>query len=86
MAGAGPKGPDPGAEQPVFLGIGNQKEGATMYAITVQLETREGVVSTVYDVPEYEISNGVLTLALAKDHDLVIPLFHVPSVDMQRHD
>jgi hypothetical protein len=37
-------------------------------------------------VKEYEIREGMLTLALDHDHDVVIPLFQVTAVDIVRHD
>jgi frataxin-like iron-binding protein CyaY len=37
-------------------------------------------------VQEYEIEDGVLTLAFDNDHDLVIPLFQVTSVDIVREE
>ena len=57
-----------------------------MYTITVQSGTQESPTPAVYNVPEYEVKNGVLTLAIDNDHDVLIPLFHVLSIDIQRHD
>lgn len=56
-----------------------------MYTITV---TRpEGEKQGVYSqVEEYEIIDGVLTLAFDDDHDLVIPLFRVTAVDIVRQE
>jgi hypothetical protein len=55
-----------------------------VYAVTVswQTEWKKQVVYT--SVTEYEIADGVLTLAFDADHGLVIPLYHVESVDIQR--
>jgi len=40
---------------------------------------------TTYTVQGYEVKDGVLTLAIDQDHDIVIPLFQVVMVDIQRH-
>jgi hypothetical protein len=37
-------------------------------------------------VMEYEIKDAVLTLAFGDDHDLIIPLFRVTTVDILRQE
>jgi hypothetical protein len=37
-----------------------------------------------FPVEAYEVKNGVLTLALSTDQDLVIPLQHVKIADIER--
>jgi hypothetical protein len=36
------------------------------------------------EIEEYEIEGGMLTLAYDRDHDVVIPLFQVETVDIRR--
>lgn len=56
-----------------------------MYTMTVTW-SNAGPGQTAYSqVLEYEIKDGILTLALGEDHDLVIPLFQVAKVDIVRH-
>jgi hypothetical protein len=57
-----------------------------VYTITVQPLGEGPEKRVVYSVPEYEVKNGVLTLAVDKDHDIVIPLFQVATVDIQRSE
>lgn len=56
-----------------------------MYTVSVSRSDADGK-GTTYDVQEYEIKNGVLTLAIDDDHDIVIPLFQVVMVDIQKHE
>lgn len=53
-----------------------------MYTITVSRpgEAHEQAVYSL--VEEYEIKDGLLTVALSSDHDIVIPLFQVTAVDI----
>lgn len=37
-------------------------------------------------VKDYQIAESLLTMAFDGDHDLVIPLFQVTSVDIVRHE
>jgi hypothetical protein len=57
-----------------------------LYTITVRWLAKTQVEQAVYSVPEYEVKDGVLTLAIDHKHDLVIPLFDVATVDIQRQD
>ena len=55
-----------------------------MYTITVH---RPGPEQAVYSpVKEYEIKESVLTLAFDDNHDVVIPLFQVTTVDIVRQE
>jgi len=57
-----------------------------MYTITVS-RSAQGQEETVYSlVKDYEIKDGMLTVALDDNHDIVIPLFHVRAVDIVRHE
>jgi hypothetical protein len=56
-----------------------------LYTITVTRRI-EGQDEAVYsEIEAYEVKDGVLTLAFGDDHDLVIPLFQVTTVDIVRH-
>ncbi|MBN1461817.1 MAG: hypothetical protein JXA57_19985 [Armatimonadetes bacterium] len=55
-----------------------------MYTVSVSRSDVDGR-GTTYTVQEYEIKDGVLTLAIDDDHDIVIPLFEVVMVDIQKH-
>ena len=57
-----------------------------MYTITVRYLAGSEEKEAAYSAPEYEVKNGVMTLAVDNDHDLVLPLFHVAKVDIQRHE
>jgi frataxin-like iron-binding protein CyaY len=53
-----------------------------VYTITVSRQDRP---ETVYPlVRDYEVKGGVLTLAFDDHHDLVIPLYQVVTVDIQK--
>lgn len=57
---------------------------AALYTITVTRSVK-GHEQAVHDsVKDYEIMEGVLTLAFDEDHDLVIPLSRVIAVDIVR--
>lgn len=55
-----------------------------MYTVTVtwMAEWKKQVVYS--QIKEYEIEGGMLTLAYDSNHDMVIPLFQVETVDIQR--
>lgn len=55
-----------------------------MYTVTVtwMAEWKKQVVYS--PIEEYEIEGAMLTLAYDKGHDVVIPLFQVETVDIQR--
>ena len=57
-----------------------------MYTITVRWLAESQEKQAVYSVPEYEVTDGVLTVAYDHDHDLVIPLFAVATVDIQKQE
>lgn len=55
-----------------------------MYTIKVSRSV-PGHEETVYSpVKDYEIKDGVLTLAFDDKHDVIIPLFDVMAVDVVR--
>ena len=55
-----------------------------MYTITVN---RPGPEQAIYSpVKEYEIKDSMLTLAFDDNHDVVIPLFQVTTVDIVRQE
>jgi len=55
-----------------------------VYTITVN---RPGPEQAVYSpVKDYEVKDGVLTLAFDDHHDLVIPLYQVLTVDIQKQE
>lgn len=57
-----------------------------MYTITVR-RIAQGQEEDVYSpIKDYEIEGGMLTLAFDENHDLVIPLFHVSTVDIARQE
>jgi|OpeIllAssembly_1097287.scaffolds.fasta_scaffold2009034_2 frataxin-like iron-binding protein CyaY len=57
-----------------------------MYTITVS-RSAQGQEGAVYSpVKDYEIKDGMLTVAFDDNHDVVIPLFHVTAVDIVRHE
>jgi hypothetical protein len=56
-----------------------------MYQITVTWLEGERPDEVHGPAEEYEVKNGVLTVAIDRDHDVVIPLYHVKSVDIVRH-
>jgi hypothetical protein len=55
-----------------------------VYTITVTRLAQGQETQAIYDVREYEVKDGVLTMALDNNHDIVIPLFQVLIVDIQR--
>ena len=55
-----------------------------MYSITVHSVVKGEEGQEVYSVPEYEVKDGVLTLAVDIDHDVVVPLYHVTKIDIRR--
>lgn len=57
-----------------------------MYTIGVRWNNDAHERATYTAVMEYEIQDGILTLAFDNDHDLVIPLFQVTAVDIVRED
>jgi hypothetical protein len=61
-----------------------ESRGASVYTITVSQLHKGEDTQAVYDVQEYEVKEGVLTLAFDNNHDVVIPLFQVSIVDIQR--
>ena len=55
-----------------------------MYTITIK---RTGPDHAFYSpVKEYEIKDGILTISIDDDHDVVVPLFQVMDVDIFRHE
>jgi hypothetical protein len=57
-----------------------------MYTITVS-RSEKGQAEAVYSlVKDYEIKDGMLTVAFDDNHDVVIPLFHVTAVDIVREE
>ena len=57
-----------------------------MYTITVS-RSAQGQEGAVYPlVKDYEIKDGMLTVAFDDNHDVVIPLFHVTAVDIVREE
>jgi hypothetical protein len=57
-----------------------------VYTVSVRWNNDAHERATYTDVKEYEIEDGILTLAFDSDHDLVIPLFQVTAVDIQRQE
>jgi hypothetical protein len=58
-----------------------------MYNVTVTWRASNGNKQAVYTpIKEYEVEGAVLTLALDTNHDLVIPLWDVETVDIQRQE
>ena len=68
-------------------GIASARSGEAqeVYTVSVSRSDVDGK-GTTYTVQEYEVKDGVLTLAIDQDHDIVIPLFHVAMVDIQKGD
>jgi hypothetical protein len=57
-----------------------------MYTITVS-RSAQGQEEAVYSVvKDYEIKDGMLTVAFDDNHDVVVPLFHVTAVDIVRQE
>ena len=61
-------------------------EEGQLYTITVTRTPVEQEQVVYSQVMEYEIKDAVLTLAFSDDHDLVIPLFQVTTVDILRQE
>ena len=57
-----------------------------MYTISVRWNNDAHERATYSAVKEYEIKDGILTLAFDNDHDLVVPLFQVTAVDIAREE
>ncbi len=57
-----------------------------MYTINVRWCNDSHERATYTSVAEYEIKDGILTLAFNEDHDLVVPLFQVTAVDIVREE
>jgi hypothetical protein len=57
-----------------------------VYTISVRWNNDAHERATYSAVKEYEIKDGILTLAFDNDHDLVIPLFQVTTVDIARDE
>ena len=55
-----------------------------MYTITVRYLAQAGEPRGVYCSKDYEIESGLLTVAIDKGHDIVIPLAQVATVDVVR--
>jgi hypothetical protein len=55
-----------------------------MYSVTITWLHQGEETQNVYRVEDYEVTDSLLTLAFDNNHDLVIPLFHVRTVDVQR--
>jgi len=56
-----------------------------LYSIKVRWLTQAGEEQALHSVRKYKVENGVLVLAVDYDHDIVIPLYQVAAVDIQRH-
>jgi hypothetical protein len=56
-----------------------------VYTITIRVASGDKETQAVYSVLDYEVKDGMLTMAMDKDHDLIIPLHQVATVDIQRH-
>ena len=68
-------------------GIASARSGEAqeVYTVSVSRSDVDGK-GTTYTVQEYEVKDGVLTLAIDQDHDIIIPLFQVAMVDIQKGD
>ena len=55
-----------------------------MYRITVNWMSTEEPEEVYVPAEEYEVKSGVLTVAMNSDHDIVVPLNNVRSVNIER--
>jgi len=55
-----------------------------MYRITVNWMNSEEPDDVYVPAEEYEVKNGVLTIAMNSNHDIVVPLTNVRSVNIER--
>ena len=55
-----------------------------MYHITVTWLEAERTSEEYGTAVDYEVKDGVLTVALSRDHDVVIPLGQVKRIDVVR--
>lgn len=55
-----------------------------MYRITISWMSSEEPDEVYFPAEEYEVKNGVLTIAMDSDHDVVVPLDNVRRVDIER--
>lgn len=56
----------------------------TVYRITVSWINNEEPDEVYFPASEYEVKDGVLTIAMDSDHDVVVPLNNVRSVNIER--
>ena len=57
-----------------------------LYTITITWPVERHERNVYPMVKDYQIAESLLTMAFDGDHDLVIPLFQVTSVDIVRHE
>jgi hypothetical protein len=57
-----------------------------VYTVAIQWLGEGPEKQATYSVPDYEVKDGVLTLAIDRHHDVVIPLFQVVRVDIERQE
>lgn len=55
-----------------------------MYRITVNWMSSEEPDEVYFPAEEYEVKNRVLTIAMDSNHDIVVPLNNVRSVNIDR--
>lgn len=55
-----------------------------MYTISVRWSDDVHERATYSGVQEYEIRDGVLTMAFSEDHDVILPLYQVTTIDVVR--
>ena len=57
-----------------------------MYRLNIRWGNDAHERATYMDVEEYEVKDGILTLTLDDEREVIVPLFQVTAVDVVRED